>query len=71
MDGHYRAPRFLRWFEANLDGGAQDWKQYTIALLVFNAALFVFGFVVLSLQPRVAAPGRVTRPDNGEQRYGE
>ena len=51
MDGHYRAPRFLRWFEAKLDGGAQDWKQYTIALLVFNAALFVFGFVVLSLQP--------------------
>ncbi|MBR8165677.1 potassium-transporting ATPase subunit KdpA [Burkholderia vietnamiensis] len=51
MDGHYRAPRFLRWFEAKLDSGAQDWKQYTVALLVFNAALFVFGFVVLSLQP--------------------
>ncbi|MEX3855585.1 potassium-transporting ATPase subunit KdpA [Paraburkholderia sp. BR10923] len=51
MDGHYRAPRFLRWFEAKLDSGAQDWKQYTIALLIFNVALFVFGFVVLSLQP--------------------
>ncbi|WP_206999568.1 potassium-transporting ATPase subunit KdpA [Trinickia mobilis] len=51
MDGHYRAPRFLRWFEAKLDSGPLNWKQYTIALLVFNAALFVFGFAVLSLQP--------------------
>jgi potassium-transporting ATPase potassium-binding subunit len=51
MGGHYRAPRLLRWFESKLDSGPQDWKQYTIALLVFNAALFVFGFVVLSLQP--------------------
>jgi potassium-transporting ATPase potassium-binding subunit len=51
MDGHYKAPRALRWFEAKLDSGPQNWKQYTVALLVFNAALFVFGFVVLSLQP--------------------
>ncbi|CAN0621060.1 Potassium-transporting ATPase potassium-binding subunit [Burkholderia multivorans] len=51
MDGRYHAPRVLRWLEAKLDSGQQDWKQYTIALLVFNAALFVFGFVVLSLQP--------------------
>jgi potassium-transporting ATPase potassium-binding subunit len=51
MEGHYRAPRWLKWFESRLDSGAQDWKQYTVALLVFNAALFVFGFVVLSLQP--------------------
>jgi potassium-transporting ATPase potassium-binding subunit len=51
MDGHYRAPRWLRWFESRLDSGAQNWKQYTVALLVFNVALFVFGFVVLSLQP--------------------
>jgi K+-transporting ATPase ATPase A chain len=51
MDGRYRAPRFLRWFESKLDSGPQDWKQYTIALLVFNAVLFVFGYVVLSLQP--------------------
>jgi len=51
MSGHYRAPLFLRWFESRLDSGAQNWKQYTIALLIFNVALFVFGFVVLSLQP--------------------
>ena len=34
-----------------VDSGPQDSKQYAIALLIFNAALFVFGFVVLSLQP--------------------
>ncbi|MGO9769596.1 MAG: potassium-transporting ATPase subunit KdpA [Roseiarcus sp.] len=51
MDGKYRAPRVLKWFENVLDTGPQDWKQYTIALLIFNVALFVFGYVVLSLQP--------------------
>jgi K+-transporting ATPase ATPase A chain len=51
MDGKYRAPRVLKWFENVLDTGPQDWKQYTIALIIFNVALFVFGFVVLSLQP--------------------
>ena len=51
MDGKYRAPRVLQWFENLLDTGPQDWKQYAIALMVFNIALFVFGFVVLCLQP--------------------
>jgi len=51
MDGRYQTPRPLRWFESKVDSGPQDWKQYTVALLVFNAVLFVFGFVVLSLQP--------------------
>jgi K+-transporting ATPase ATPase A chain len=51
MDGKYRAPRALKWFENRLDTGPQDWKQYTISMMVFTVALFVFGFVVLSLQP--------------------
>jgi K+-transporting ATPase ATPase A chain len=51
MDGKYRAPRVLKWFEDLVDTGPQDWKQYVIALVVFNIALFVFGFVVLCLQP--------------------
>jgi potassium-transporting ATPase potassium-binding subunit len=51
MDGGYKAPRLLAWFEARLDSGPQDWKQYLIALLVFNTMLFVFGFIVLCLQP--------------------
>lgn len=51
MNGEYRAPRFLRRFEGRLDSGPQDWKQYTASLLIFNTALFVFGFAVLALQP--------------------
>jgi K+-transporting ATPase ATPase A chain len=51
MDGKYHAPRFLRWFEELVDSGPQDWKQYVLALLAFSFGLFVFGFVVLCLQP--------------------
>ncbi len=51
MDGKYHAPRFLRWFEELVDTGPQDWKQYVLAMLVFSVGLFVFGFVVLCLQP--------------------
>jgi potassium-transporting ATPase potassium-binding subunit len=51
MDGGFKAPPLLAWFEARLNSGAQDWKQYTVALLVFNTMLFVFGFIVLCLQP--------------------
>src|ERR1039458_9465666 len=51
MDGKYCPPRFLRWFEARLNSGPQNWKQYAGALLVFNIVLFVYGFVVLAIQP--------------------
>jgi potassium-transporting ATPase potassium-binding subunit len=51
MDGKYHAPRFLRWFEELVGTGPQDWKQYVLAMLAFTVGLFVFGFVVLCLQP--------------------
>ena len=51
MDGKYRAPRGLKWFEDLIDTGPQDWKQYVLAMMAFTVALFIFGFVVLSLQP--------------------
>jgi len=51
MNGKYKAPRFLAWFEEKLNSGAQNWKQYTLSLLLFNTVLFVFGFAVLALQP--------------------
>jgi len=51
MDGRYRRLPVLGWFEQRLDSGPQDWKQYTIALLVFNVVLFVVGYLVLALQP--------------------
>jgi potassium-transporting ATPase potassium-binding subunit len=51
MDGQYKAPRFLAWFEARLNSGQQNWKQYVIAMLAFTLVLFTYGFVVLCLQP--------------------
>jgi K+-transporting ATPase ATPase A chain len=54
MDERYRAPRWLSWIERRLNTGPQNWKQYAISLLLFNSLMFVFGFVVLSMQP--AAP---------------
>ena len=51
MDGRYRAPRGLAWFERRLDTGPQSWKQYVVALLLFNTLMFVFAYVVLALQP--------------------
>ncbi len=51
MEGSLKVPGFLRWFERRLDSGPQDWKQYTVSLLIFNAMLFIFGFIVLCLQP--------------------
>jgi len=51
MDGQYKPGSLFRWFEERIDSGPQDWKQYTAALLVFNALLFVFGFMILALQP--------------------
>jgi potassium-transporting ATPase potassium-binding subunit len=51
MDGKYRPLPVFRWIEARLNSGPQNWKQYTVSLLLFNTVLFVFGFVVLFLQP--------------------
>ena len=50
MEGNYRAPRWLKWLENRIDSGPQNWKQYTAALIIFNIALFVYGFAVLALQ---------------------
>jgi potassium-transporting ATPase potassium-binding subunit len=53
MDGRYQAPRWLAWFEGRLNTGPQSWKQYVVALLLFNTLMFVFAYVVLALQPLV------------------
>ena len=44
MDGRYRAPRWLAWFEGQLNTGAQTWQRYTVALLLFNCVMFVAAF---------------------------
>ena len=58
MDGKYQPPAFLRWCEDRLNSGPLNWKQYTAALLIFNTVLFVFGYVVLSLQPWMPLNGQ-------------
>jgi potassium-transporting ATPase potassium-binding subunit len=50
MDGKYRPLPVFGWFEKRLNFGDQNWKQYTVSLLIFNTVLFVFGYLVLSLQ---------------------
>ncbi|MGC1676743.1 MAG: potassium-transporting ATPase subunit KdpA [Candidatus Binataceae bacterium] len=51
MNGEYHPLRWLQSIETRLDLGQQDWKQYTVALLVFNFLLFVYTYVVLAVQP--------------------
>jgi K+-transporting ATPase ATPase A chain len=51
FDHRLRAPGWLRWVERRVDTGPQNWKQYAIALLLFNVAAFAVGFVILALQP--------------------
>jgi K+-transporting ATPase ATPase A chain len=51
MEGKLRVPGIFSWVEERLNTGEQDWKQYTLALLVFNTALFVYGYLILSIQP--------------------
>ena len=47
MDGR---SRYFSWIERRIDTGPQDWKQYAIALLLWNVATFVVGFAILALQ---------------------
>ena len=51
MDGNYRPWPAFAWFEKRLDSGHQNWKQYTVSLLIFNTVLFLFGYLVLAIQP--------------------
>lgn len=51
IDGRYQAPRWLRWLEERLDTGPQNWKEYALALLLFNTVMFIVAFVLLALQP--------------------
>jgi K+-transporting ATPase ATPase A chain len=51
FDGRARLPGWLRWAEARLDTGPQNWKQYCLAFLLFNLGTFVIGFLILTLQP--------------------
>ena len=51
MEGNYKPLSFFGWVEKHLNSGPQNWKQYVSSLLIFNTVLFVFGYLVLALQP--------------------
>ena len=51
FDGRLHAPKWLRWIESLLDSGPQNWKQYALAFMAFNALTFFVGFAILTLQP--------------------
>ena len=51
MEGKFRPWPVFAWVERRLDTGPMNWKHYTGALLIFNTVLFIWGFLVLSLQP--------------------
>lgn len=51
MDGKYHVLPVFSWFERHLNTGPQNWKQYASSLLVFNTVLFIFGYLILALQP--------------------
>ena len=51
MEGKYRPLPIFQWIEKRLDSGPQNWKQYTVSLLLFNGLMFVYCYVVLALQP--------------------
>jgi potassium-transporting ATPase potassium-binding subunit len=63
FDGRYHAPRWLEWVESRVDSGPQSWKQYAFALLLFNVAIFIVGFVILSLQDALPLNQLKLNPD--------
>ncbi len=59
FDDKLRLPAWLTWPERLLDTGPQNWKQYSLAMLVLNSACFVVGFLVLANQQHLPL-----NPDN-------
>jgi K+-transporting ATPase ATPase A chain len=70
MDGRYTPPAPLRWIEARFNTGPQNWKQYTVALLLFNTVMFVFGFLLLSVQPAMPLNQKDTAFPDGKGMLG-
>ena len=51
MDGHSTCSRWFARVERRLDTGPQDWKVYSLSLLLWTVVTFLVGFAVLQLQP--------------------
>ena len=56
FDARLGVPKWLRSIEACLDTGPQNWRQYALSFMAFNAVTFLVGFVVLAM----AAHSRLT-----------
>src|SRR6516162_1551173 len=52
VDGRYRAPRWLAWIESRVSTGPQNWKQYAVALLLFNTVMFIVAYGFLAVQEK-------------------
>jgi K+-transporting ATPase ATPase A chain len=63
FDGRLRAPRWLNWLESRFDTGPQTWKQYAVAMMFFNVAIFIVGFTILSLQDHLPLNQLKVNPD--------
>src|SRR5262245_65195918 len=51
FEGRFALPRWCGLIESRLDTGEQNWKQYCLSFMIFNAVTFVVGYLVLTLQP--------------------
>ena len=68
MEGRYNPPAWLRWFENRLNTGPQTWKQYTVALLLFNTLMFSVGYGLLAFQQYL--PLSYNLGDNAKEALG-
>jgi len=64
MDGKYQPAPVFRWFEKRVDSGPQDWKQYTVAMLLFSLVSCLFTYAILRLQHANAAEGKPKKDIN-------
>lgn len=51
MDGKYKPKTVFKSFERILNTGAQTWQQYAKSLIFFSITVFIFGYLILVLQP--------------------
>jgi K+-transporting ATPase ATPase A chain len=59
MDGRLRVPGLFRKIEERVDTGPQNWKQYSVSMLLWNSLAFIVGFLILQFQAHLPL-----NPDN-------
>lgn len=51
LDSKYQPLPGFAWIEQRLNIENQNWVKYITSLLIFNSWLFIFGYIILALQP--------------------